>query len=204
VSYRLLFVCTANVCRSPLMEFTFSSCLDDVDRWSIDSRGTNVTRQSSMCSRGRSLITVPRVSHLADRHLSAAVTAADLKAADLVVTASREERSNLARVLPSSRPYTFTLREALALGEANSRVESSQKIDVASLLAGYAAILNSRRGSVVPPRSPRFLWGERVNPMDTPDVHHSRPYRHSAVLERVRDDTQMLQQRIATFIRQRS
>ncbi len=127
----VLFVCTANVCRSRAAEAVLAARvrpagLADVVR--VRSAGTQAWPGEPMCAQA-----VARVGSPARADGARELTAADLARADLVLALDRTHRSVCARLLPACRPRLFTLRHAAALAD----------VVVATLAAGQ-----------VPPGSP--------------------------------------------------
>jgi protein-tyrosine phosphatase len=114
---RILAICTANVCRSPAIELLLRTAMaragvpaDDVV---VSSAGADARDGSTRCARSRRLL----ATHVEDDEAtwtarSHRLTVDDLHAADLVLTASREHRASIARLLPAARSHTFTLRQA--------------------------------------------------------------------------------------------
>lgn len=212
VTHNVLFVCEANVCRSPLMAFAFEH--DDrppVFRdLSVGSRGTAVgNRRLPLCDIVGSLIDgQPGAESLAAGHQATQLLDSDLEAQELVITASRAERSAVARLDPSLRSRTFTLREAIWLGaDRASAVEremlaSAHGNPVRSRVAGFAALLNSRRGLLPAPASRRSIvpWAAASDPLDVPDAHHVRDAQHVAVLKSMRADVIAFRSQLARFV----
>ena len=109
---RLLVVCTANVCRSPVVAARFAERIGsgDGERWVVSSAGT--TRVGALTDPSTSAVAAaagldltghrPRVL---DRH----VLATD--GADLVVTMTREHVRDVVALDPTAWPRTFTLKE---------------------------------------------------------------------------------------------
>lgn len=197
MSHRVLFVCAANVCRSPFMATVLddeTSRGSDGARWEIRSRGISVVRSHPMCRVAMSLVDPgsPAAASAAG-HQSTQIAHADLEDHDLIITASREERARLARMRPSTRQRTFTLKEAVALGrvvpEQGELRRSAGEADSAPSLAGYADLLDQRRGRVVLPQQTglRLPWSSPDDPRDVPDVHHDSARRHTRVLKESRD-----------------
>lgn len=191
-----MFVCTANVCRSPLMAYTFMQAVDAsgfADDWTVTSAGADVGGQSELCEVGAALISDEVAGgEFATSHVATALSASDLESSDLIITASRTERAVIARLLPELRSRTFTLKEALALGadpitsdELETAAQSDEK---RSALGVYAAALNDRRGRITwPTRSGlRMPWLRKADPRDIPDVHHDGARVHAATLRSLR------------------
>lgn len=112
-TFRILTVCTANVCRSALAaevlrQWGASQHLTGVI--SVESAGTDAFPGAPMCAEGASVAGVR-----GDGHAARELTAGLLADADLILTADRTHRAAAARLLPSCRPRLFTLRQAATL-----------------------------------------------------------------------------------------
>lgn len=113
--FRILTVCTGNVCRSPQAEqllrsgFTAALISTKIESPEISSAGTHALIGQAMPEQAAAL----SLSFGGDpsahepRQLSAEIIAE----ADLVLAMSREHRSAVARLLPRAIRRTFTLRE---------------------------------------------------------------------------------------------
>ncbi len=183
----IMFVCERNVCRSPLMEATFRTRMPG-DAWVVSSAGTRAADGVAMCETSRGVTAAAGVA--AGEHRSRAATAEILRAQDLIIAASRAERSLLARIEPMSRQRTFTLREALHLARAPFTRPELAIIDDGG--DGLSRVLNSRRGMSAPPAVPSgFLSWLRPapNPFDVVDVHGESRSRHQAGLTTLVQET---------------
>lgn len=214
MSNRLLFVCAMNVCRSPLMAYTFAEALASDgggDEWSVSSRGTSVTRRDAMCDTSASLISDSESgAAFAAGHVSAPISAPQLTSQDLILVASRSERAKLATMSPSMRQRTFTLREAVLLGRAPVTAAeialitrtraSNQKVR----LGGYHQLLHLRRGTIAMPAPRRGSLFRRdvrqPDPIDLPDVHHEKQARHEGVLKESQADVRALHEQLRSFL----
>lgn len=187
MQHRLLFVCTANVCRSPLIAETFAS-LGVPAGVRIRSAGTGAGEGRSMCVVAGALVAD---AHRVDAHRSVNVSAADLDHQDLIVTASRAERADLARRSPGTRRRTFTLNEIVRLGEqpfTDAEIARARSTE-SSVLRAYVWLLDSRRGLVFPEPAKRRLRRRVADPLDVPDVHHLRTSAHERTLAQARATT---------------
>lgn len=213
MSHKLLFVCAMNVCRSPLMAFTFAQALKDAnegDTWSVASGGTSVTRREAICSLSATMIAKTAVGiSFADAHGSTPLDAAHLADMDMVVVATRSERGKIAKLDPSLRDRTFTLREAVALGAAaptdTELATLAARMETEDLpLGGYPALLHGRRGlaPVVQPH-PTSRWQRRdqTDPFDIPDAHLLGERVHRSTLQQVQTETRTLQAAMGAFLR---
>jgi protein-tyrosine phosphatase len=115
--FQLLFVCTGNICRSPMAERLAAAALAtrlgaDASRVVVHSAGTWGHEGSPM--EPFALDTLSRLG--LDAGLSGAFRARELtsemvESADLVLVASREHRAAVVTMVPRAVTRTFTLRE---------------------------------------------------------------------------------------------
>lgn len=112
--FRVVFLCAANVCRSPLAERVMRAAVDAPGLpVVVESAGTFVDPGQPMCEQAAAF------GHMsAADHASREVDGWMLATSDLVLAADRSVRSQAARLLPPCRPRLFTLREAAALARA--------------------------------------------------------------------------------------
>ena len=108
--FRVLTVCTANYCRSPMAEQLLRAAVDGrfgPGGWTVSSAGTDawvlrpiheLTAQV-LAERGA----------LVDGHQSRELDVAMIKESDLILTAAREHRSAVVRMLPAAIGRTFTM-----------------------------------------------------------------------------------------------
>lgn len=162
---RVVTVCTANICRSPLLAVRLARGLADlavpVD---VESRGTAAVVGAPRCGAS--------AAHTGDAptaHRAAQVEPWDLDA-DLVLALARDHRAELARLRPAARPHTFTLEQAAVLAtvvaatvEAGSLPEGAPPLppadDPAARVRWLVAELDAARGTVP------------VDQEDVPDPH---------------------------------
>lgn len=213
MTHTVLFVCSMNVCRSPLMQWAFSEGLSASGGADLEvmSRGMDARRGNKVCSEDAKLMQkVESGRKFARQHTSAPVTTADLATPDLVIAATRAERAMLARYAPPLRPVTFTMREANLL--ASEPATSAELLEISRAeerhgapfpLQGFPVWLHRRRGTILIPESRG--WGQRrSDPLDVPDTHLSRPSLHRATLRTVHEETSDLASRFAAFCARRS
>jgi protein-tyrosine phosphatase len=206
MTHRVLFVCAMNVCRSPIMAFSFTAAIDDAGRadWAVTSGGTSVLRSAPMCDVGAALIGRSAAgAAFAASHVSSPLLKAEAASQDLIVVASRAERGEVAQLDPAFRARTFTLREAIALGGPSITAAELEPLvgrrsgDEDKPLAGYAELLHRRRGTLPTPANP---VGGAQHPFDIPDVHFERRRRHTAALRQVQDDVLLFHRQLTAYL----
>ena len=209
MTHRLIFVCEANVCRSPLMEIVLRAQTGAGD-WQISSAGTRVGPGGlEICRVSASIAAEETYAANAEKpHRSLAVDADDLRSADLILTASRAERSVVATLAPEVRSRAFTLREAIHLGIEPVRQPELELVAQFDSLADderelrvYAEALHTRRGFVALPTSRRSLFGKPGrNPYDIADAHHRSDREHHAMLRDTVGDVKTFHAQITEFL----
>jgi protein-tyrosine-phosphatase len=110
--FTILTICTANICRSPLMEILLRDRLD-AQRFEIASAGVRGWDDAPIDS--MVVLELARLGHEATRHHSRALDVHHIEQADLVLTAAREHRAAVLAMSPRALRKTFTLREFAAL-----------------------------------------------------------------------------------------
>jgi protein-tyrosine phosphatase len=119
--FGILFVCHANLCRSPLAERLARRAFDDAFGSSAAaivtaSAGTRAYAGSPMHGSSAHVLTECGVDPAG--FVSRTVDAAVLANADLVLTATREQRSACVMLAPAAVRRTFTLRQFARLAAA--------------------------------------------------------------------------------------
>lgn len=173
-AFRLLFVCTANRCRSPLAERLFRQALGrqmsgpSTRRWSIASAGTAVERGTTIHPQA---LTVLAERGADDRPASARqLTTQLITAADLVLTATRAHRAWVVSSLPAATRRTFTIQQFARFSAAGRSLTGSSTVDTGAALMELA---NVGRTSVQP-----LL--ERVENIADPAGYRTHVFRESA------------------------
>lgn len=197
----MLFVCAANVCRSPLMQYTFLDSVHNPESWEVASAGTSAQEGSPVCDLSLSYVQSEQSQTRAAAHQSAQVDEASLQA-DLVIVASRAERAALAERSPETRWRVFTLTEAVFLGQFTA-TPCPQDARQPSTVQQYAQLLNEQRGMFVLPRprkQRRYLssW-EQPHQLDIPDGHLRSRRSHVSTLKRVRSEIAQLSTQLTSF-----
>jgi len=185
--FRILVVCSANVCRSPVAAALLTRELAATapqGRVEVASRGVWANDGDTVCALALQQSGVGPLDHRAVR-----LTAADVAAADLILTAEVLHRGEVVRLDAAARRRTFTLLEA------------------ASLAPWVAAGSPVPEGLELPPPPPapdhphaRLLWwvnelneGRGVASLgadhawDIADAHGMARVEHGGVIDQVRE-----------------
>ena len=209
----IAFVCTANVCRSPIMHFTFRTAIAARGagrQCVVASRGTRAASEQ-LCSLSAKFI--GEGSDALDftrSHTPRSITAQFAATQHILLTASRAERAHLASLAPECRGRTFTVREATALGElpatAVELARSKLLVQGKGLtpFEAYADLLHCRRGLSTVPTTTRTAWvgllGRPSNPLDIMDGHNSSPQAHRRAVRLAAQQAELLARQIVDFL----
>jgi protein-tyrosine phosphatase len=153
--FRVLHVCTGNICRSPMAERLMHAMLvqgwpEQAERFLVESAGTWGHTGSPM--EPNALSTLAALGVDGERFRARELAAEHVTGADLVLTATREHRAAAVVLHPRAAARTFTLREFARLtdGIDPAHLPTGDAVERARALVKLAA---SRRG-LVPPASP--------------------------------------------------
>ena len=153
--FRVLHVCTGNICRSPMAEHLMRAaleqgCRDQAHRFVVESAGTWGHSGSPM--EPHALSTLARRGIDGSGFRARELVAEHVAGADLVLTATREHRAAAVVLHPRAAARTFTVRELGRLldGVDPAGLPTGDAVARARALVRLAA---SRRG-LVPPAHP--------------------------------------------------
>lgn len=192
--FRILFACSANVCRSPAAAVLATQALSRVSIGDIviESGGVDAVPGRPFCpNAARWLQDRYRVIRLPERE-ARPIDASMILGSGLLLAADRLVCATILRQVPTCRPRLFTMREAAALAAAvtgsvaqgagstgrsvvidgvtrpsaaHTRAERlSWLVDEMDAARGRVPMPHGRRGRIVGRRT-------RVPPLDVPDVH---------------------------------
>ena len=154
--FRVLHVCTGNICRSPMAEHLTVAGLrsrigEAADRFEVSSAGTWGHTGSPMESYAMSTLKALGIDGEGFR--ARELVAEHVATADLVLGATREHRAAAVVLHPRAASRTFTLREfaRLTAGIDPAQLTATDPVERARELVRAAA---GRRG-LVPPDHPR-------------------------------------------------
>lgn len=133
---KVLFVCTGNICRSPLAEQVFRQLFNQSGRpnaATFESAGVYAEAGKNM--HPDSARSMTELGFIPEEHAARQLTAEQLENADLVLSATTDQRAEVARTLVKSNRYSFTLPEfARITGYLASEPEA-----IAETMAEYLA-----------------------------------------------------------------
>ena len=113
--FRVLFVCTGNICRSAIAEQVFRARYGS-EFIAFASAGTGALVGAPMPEQAAEIS-----RHLGgdpNAHAGQQLSKIFVESADIVIALTRDHRSEIVRTLPRSNRYTFTLREFARLIES--------------------------------------------------------------------------------------
>lgn len=153
-AFRILVVCTGNICRSPLAEQLLRTELGDLDV-TLSSAGTAALVGQPMDDRAAGYSR--QFGGQPDRHSSRELSADQLGESDLVLALSREHRRAVVELLPRASRFTFTLREFARLLDtlhADDRDDIAAQPDQYARLTTLVGVAASIRGIAERPGDP--------------------------------------------------
>lgn len=132
----VLAVCTANICRSPLMEILLHAQLDPrhFEVGSAGVRGWDAKPMDSMAA-----AELERLGHDAERFRSRRIDSHLVDSADLILTATRAHRSDVLSLNPLALRRSFTLLEFAALAAKVDASDPQSVIGQAARQRGLAS-----------------------------------------------------------------
>lgn len=154
MTFRILTVCTGNVCRSPLAEQLLRNELLDIDTV-VSSAGIAALVGHPMDHRAAEYSL--QLGGDPERHRARQLTVEELRATPLVLVASREHRRAVVEMLPRLTRSAFTIREFARLLQtinADDRAEVATQTGTDARLSALVDIAASNRGISELPANP--------------------------------------------------
>lgn len=151
MSFSVLFVCTGNICRSPVAEKLFRARLIPGSEVTASSAGTFGLEGYEMD--GPSALALSEIGVDPEGHVARRITIELVQDADLILTASDEHRSVVLREAPRKMTKVFTLREFGRLAGTLPEREEALAVPSPDLLRQRVRLIASQRG-LVPPAAP--------------------------------------------------
>jgi protein-tyrosine phosphatase len=145
----VLTVCTGNICRSPLLERVLQQGLDRAwgpGRYEVTSAGTHGLEGLPMDERAAAVLSSfgGRPQDFVARRLRPTFVAD----ADLVLTATLDQRARVVRASPAAIRYAFTFRELAVLADSLRDEELPGPASPPERLRALSELLMQRRGQV--------------------------------------------------------
>jgi protein-tyrosine phosphatase len=119
-AFHILFVCTGNVCRSPVAEILTRQFLREklgraASGFRVTSAGTESVAGTRMDSRSAASLAAYGLGAAADEFRTRRLEATMVSEADLVLTAERKHRRSVVMLEPAALATTFCFRELVRL-----------------------------------------------------------------------------------------
>ena len=127
--FAILAVCTANICRSPMMELLLRAELDP-ERFEVASAGVQGWDRKPMDPMAAAEL--QRLGHSAEDFRSHAIDSYLVDSADLILTATRRHRSEVLGINPRALRRAFTLVEFAELTAIVDGAEPAELVAQAS------------------------------------------------------------------------
>jgi protein-tyrosine phosphatase len=204
----VLFVCAANVCRSPFAEFTTWLRFHEHgvrQPWTLISAGTKAQAGQRMCADvAAAAETLPGGADFARSHRSRLLDAELVENAGLILVSSQKERSAVARISPSARARTFTMIETALLAE--SAVARGMTLPEGTALSEVSGTLHLNRGAIANEARPTLgrrlgrRLTERPTGLDVHDVHLGEIKTHGPVVADLQWTAEHLAQAMSSLI----
>jgi protein-tyrosine phosphatase len=109
-TFKVIFVCTGNICRSPMAEQMLIQKADK-NKLPIKVVSAGVMAMTGDPMTPQSADAMTKRGFTPTKHISQDLTPKLLEEADLVLTATLDHRSAIARMLPKASKYSFTIDE---------------------------------------------------------------------------------------------
>ncbi|WP_176491716.1 low molecular weight phosphatase family protein [Curtobacterium sp. 'Ferrero'] len=146
---RVLFVCSGNICRSPLgAQLLVARLGQDAPAFVVESAGTIADDDAPMD--GAAAEQSLRLGGAPSSHRSRYLTAPIVESADLVLTAERSHRAAVVSLAPRATKRAFTIKQFARV------LDGLEPGDLAGVDSGAALVerIARLRGAVAPPADP--------------------------------------------------
>lgn len=104
----VLFVCTGNICRSPMAEHLLRACLPASSGWTVASAGLLAPPEQAASEEG--IVTLRQRNLDLDTHRSHPLTRALVDAATLIIVMTRVHRAQVELLFPDAREKVYLLK----------------------------------------------------------------------------------------------
>ncbi len=163
-TFRVLMVCTANYCRSPIAEQLLAAkargLFGKADTWVVESAGTQAWESHPIHELSAQVLA--ERDALLHAHRSRQLDASIVRDADLILTAERQHRSVVVRLLPAAIGRTFTMLQFARLAAAVEPISGTDAGDLGRQLVVEAKAARATLQPVAPDQD------DVVDPMGGP------------------------------------
>ena len=152
--FSILFVCTGNICRSPLAELLLWKSIN-TPAITTSSAGIKALVGYQMPAIQQEIAMKLGVQ-APENHRARQLTLQDIECTDLILTMERQHRSKVVRVMPNALRRTFTMREFARIAELTPDGDLSFDIDenLVDRLKKLVDAAATNRGFAVPSARP--------------------------------------------------
>ena len=145
-SFRIIMVCTGNICRSPMAEQMLRQKFAErnIKNVVIDSAGVYAMEGEPMTIEATN--SMRAAGYAPTTHIAKQATSEVIATANLVLTATQDHRSDVVRTLTRSNRFTFTIKEFANLAAYVAAPDPDVELPVATDLADKLVITSMARG----------------------------------------------------------
>lgn len=194
--FRVLFVCTGNICRSAIAEQVFRARYGS-DQIRFSSAGTGALVGAAMPEQAAEIS-----RHLGgnpDQHSGRQLTKDIVAESELVIALTRDHRSEIVRTHPRANRYSFTLREFARVLESYTRDDEAKPLTRAATLAetlrSGIPLIAAQRGYADAPATPDD--DDVIDPYRRPQEIYDRAGAEiSDAIDRIAFEIEILRKRI--------
>jgi protein-tyrosine phosphatase len=156
VTFRILTVCTGNVCRSPSAELILARELSALEGVEVSSAGTGALVGDGIPDPGLRLLAGAGIDGTS--HHARQLTPALVQESDLILAMAREHRRTIVELVPAATRRTFTVRElARVVEHVDDFVAEGEYANAAARMRAAVLYAAGRRGLVPQPADPEEL-----------------------------------------------
>lgn len=158
-TFRILTVCTGNICRSPLAQMLLARDLADVEGVVVDSAGTHAQPGAAMSEPSQEIARSLGIDS-PEQHQAQRLTEDLLSTADLILAMDRGHKRLIVELNPRVTKRVFTLREFARLAQATTEQDLALEVTASegpARLKQTVTAVGLSRGLVAPPESPEEL-----------------------------------------------
>lgn len=149
VTFRILTVCTGNICRSPLAAQLLQAELSK-ERIDVQSAGIGALEGAPMPEPAQDIAARLGLTSYPD-HKGKQITAKDVASADLILALDRGHRRAIVELHPKAVRYTYTLTEFAHIASNMPETALAEMVQRAETVERGALEAVSRSRGVVPP-----------------------------------------------------